>query len=88
MLFLSETKLDEKGMKRFKRILEMGDMVVVDSVGRGIAVLWRRRVDVSLRSKLELHIDVDISRQMEGRGVLLVFLGSPIVIKSFARGRC
>jgi hypothetical protein len=35
MLFLSETKLDEKGMKRLKRSLAMGDMVVVDSEGKG-----------------------------------------------------
>ena len=35
MLFLSETKQDEKGMRRFRRILIMGDMVVVDSVGKG-----------------------------------------------------
>lgn len=35
VLFLSETKLKEKGMQRFKRLLGMGNMVVVDLEGKG-----------------------------------------------------
>lgn len=39
-----------------------GDIVVVDSVakGGGIAMLWRRGIDVSFKSCSKLHIDVEI----------------------------
>jgi hypothetical protein len=65
---LSETKLDEKGMTRFKRILEMGDMVVVDSEekGGGELLCCGGGIDVSLRSKSKLHIDVDV-KEANGR---------------------
>ena len=35
ILFLSETKLDEKRMKAIKQKLQMGNMTVVDVVGKG-----------------------------------------------------
>jgi len=35
ILFLSETKLDEKRMKAIKQKLQMGNMAVVDAVGKG-----------------------------------------------------
>jgi hypothetical protein len=35
VLFLSETKMSEKKMERFKQSLQLGNMVAVDSVGKG-----------------------------------------------------
>lgn len=51
VLFLSETKLIEKRMVAFKQKLQLGNLVVVDCVGKGgIAVLWRGGIDVKIRS--------------------------------------
>jgi exonuclease III len=35
ILFLSQTKLDEKRMKAFKQKLHLGNLVAVDAVGKG-----------------------------------------------------
>lgn len=35
ILFLSETRMTEKRMKHFQQKLQLGNMVVVDSVGKG-----------------------------------------------------
>jgi exonuclease III len=35
VLFLSETKLDEKRMMAFKQKLQLGNLVAVDGVGKG-----------------------------------------------------
>lgn len=35
ILFLSETKMTEKRMLRFKQMLQLGNMVGVDAVGKG-----------------------------------------------------
>jgi exonuclease III len=62
ILFLSETKLMEKEMEHFKWLLNMPHMIVVDSKGRsgGLALFWRREVDVRLRWKGRYHIDVEV----------------------------
>jgi hypothetical protein len=62
ILFLTETKLMEKEMERFKWLLNMPHMVVVDSKGRsgGLALFWRREVYVRLLWKGRYHIDVDV----------------------------
>jgi exonuclease III len=53
ILFLSETKLDEKRMQVFMKKLGMMNLEVVDCEGKrvGIAALWRNGVNVVLRSK-------------------------------------
>ena len=62
ILFLSETKLDERRLEKFKVLLGMGNMEVVDCVGKGggIVVFWRRGIDVVLRSKSKNHIDMEV----------------------------
>ena len=62
ILFLSETKLNEKEMERFRWKLNMQHMIVVDCKRRsgGLALFWRRGVDVQLRWKGRYHIDVDV----------------------------
>lgn len=65
VLFLSETKLDEKRMQKFKFKLGMGNMVAVDCEGKGggIAVLWRSGINVVLQNLSKYHIDVDIKEE-------------------------
>ena len=62
VLFLLETKLDEKRLSVFKQKLDLGNMVAVDGVGKGgIAVFWRGGIDLVLRSSSRNHIDVEIT---------------------------
>jgi hypothetical protein len=62
ILFLSETKLLEKEMERFRWMLNMPNLIVVDCVGRrgGLALFSRKGLEVNLRWKGRYHIDVDV----------------------------
>jgi hypothetical protein len=63
ILFLSETKLDEKRMEKFRWMLGMPHMIVQKCEGQsgGLAMLWKRGIDVELRWKGRMHIDVNIT---------------------------
>jgi exonuclease III len=65
VLFLAETKLHEREMERFRWLLELPHMCVKNPEGRsrGVAMFWKRSVDVILRSFGRRHIDVDITRE-------------------------
>lgn len=69
ILSLAETRLMEKELDSFRWSLGLANMLVWDPVGRsrGIAMFWRRGVDVSLRSYGRRHVDVDVTG--EGGGV-------------------
>lgn len=62
LVFLMETKLMTKQMERVKIKLGFDCGIFVDRVGRsgGLAFLWRKSVDVTLRSFSFNHIDVTI----------------------------
>jgi exonuclease III len=62
ILFLSETKLDEKRMSVIKKKLGVENLEVVDCEGKGggLAVLWRRGISVVLKSKSKNHIDMEV----------------------------
>jgi exonuclease III len=70
VLFLCETKLDDKEMERFRWLLGLPNMTVKKAEGRsrGVAMFWKREVDVSLRSFGRRHIDVDIKGDDGGSG--------------------
>uniref|UniRef100_A0A8I6XHE9 Reverse transcriptase domain-containing protein n=1 Tax=Hordeum vulgare subsp. vulgare TaxID=112509 RepID=A0A8I6XHE9_HORVV len=63
IIFLSETKLTEKELEKFKWKLGLCNMVARSSEGRsrGLALFWRRGVNISLRSYGRRHIDVDVT---------------------------
>lgn len=65
ILFLSETKLDERRTQWLKYLLGMSNMVVKDCKGKsgGLALLWKRHVHVELRNYSRYHIDVKIVEQ-------------------------
>lgn len=52
VLFLAETKLSVEELERFRWMLGMAHMTAWSSEGRsrGVALFWRKEVDVSLRS--------------------------------------
>lgn len=50
-------------MEKFKLMFGLGNMEVVDSEGKGggLAVLWRRGVNVVVRNSSKNHIDMDVT---------------------------
>jgi exonuclease III len=62
ILFFSETKLDRQRMEMFRWMVGLANMVVKDADGKGggMAVFWRRGIDVTLRNMSKYHIDVDV----------------------------
>jgi exonuclease III len=63
ILFLSETKLDKKGINKLSHILGMPHVVLKECVGRsgGLALFWKREINLSLRWLGRMHIDVTIT---------------------------
>ena len=63
ILFLSETKLKKKRMEKFRNMLGMQGMIAKDCDGKsgGLAMFWKRGVDVGLRWMGRMHIDVNIT---------------------------
>jgi exonuclease III len=62
ILFLSETKMEKRRIERFRWLLNMPNMMVKDSkrCSGGLALFWRRGVDVIVRSLSKYHIDAII----------------------------
>src|SRR4051812_42857403 len=62
ILFLCETRLEERELDRFRWMLGLSHMTAWKAVGRsrGVAMFWKKEVDVTLRSFGRRHIDVDV----------------------------
>lgn len=62
LVFLMETKCNAAGIKRIQRRIGFLNGVWVDPVGRagGLALLWKKEVDVNLRSMGSRYIDINI----------------------------
>jgi exonuclease III len=58
ILFLSETKHDRKWMDWLRWKIEMPNMITVDSVrmAGGLALFWKREIDVTIQSLSKYHI--------------------------------
>uniref|UniRef100_A0A453JWN8 Endonuclease/exonuclease/phosphatase domain-containing protein n=1 Tax=Aegilops tauschii subsp. strangulata TaxID=200361 RepID=A0A453JWN8_AEGTS len=65
VLFISETRMTHQELDRFRWSLGLTQMLAWDSVGRsrGIALFWRRGLDLSLRSYGRRHIDDDVKEE-------------------------
>src|SRR5438128_1628112 len=68
IIFLSETKMDWRRIERFCWILQMPNVMVKDCAGcsGGLALFWKRDVDVTLKSISKYHIDV-LVKEEDGR---------------------
>jgi exonuclease III len=61
ILFLLETKLDKRRLEKFRWMLGLTNMLVRSRKRmEGIAVFWRRGIDVSLQGMSQHYIDVDV----------------------------
>ena len=74
ILFLFETKMDEWRMQRFRWGLGLVNMVVknYDGKGGGLALFWRRGVEVNVRAISQLYIDAEV---VEKDGFIWRFTG-------------
>lgn len=74
VLFICETKMVERNIRRFKWLLGMHGMVARDCEGRsgGIVLFWKKEVNIKLRNYSRYHIDVEI---VEGDGFRWRFTG-------------
>lgn len=74
ILFLSETKMDERKIDGFRWKLGLTQMVVKDCVGKGggLAVFWKKEVNVHVCMLSKFYIDVDIT---EADGFVWRFTG-------------
>ena len=65
---MAEMKLSEKELEKFRWMLGLAHMVVWNPVGRsrGVALFWRRGLNVALRSFGRRHMDVDVTEE-DGR---------------------
>lgn len=59
ILFLSETRLDEERMRRFRDLPSMPNMAVQNNRGKsgGLALFWRHGIKVMVRWTGRMHID-------------------------------
>src|SRR6266540_1975639 len=83
ILFLSETKLDKKGIERLKYKIGMPHVVFKESDGKsgGLAMFWKREVNLRLRWLGRMHIDVDIVEDDGFKWRLTRIYGEPRVEK-------
>jgi exonuclease III len=79
ILFLCETKLDEPRMQKFQLLLGLPNMLVRKCDGRsgGLAMFWRREINVSLRWMGRMHIDVDVEEEDGFKWRLTGIYGEP-----------
>ncbi|KAJ1284176.1 hypothetical protein BS78_03G185100 [Paspalum vaginatum] len=79
ILFLSETKMEWKRIERFRWILNMPNLVVKDCNGcsGGLALFWRRGVDVSVKSLSKYHIDAVVQEEDGASWRLTGIYGDP-----------
>ena len=78
ILFLSETKPDRRRMERLKWILGMSNMVIRDCDGKsgGLALMWKKGINIELHNYSRYHIDVEV----------VVFMENPQGIESGKHG--
>ena len=65
VLFIAETKHNGKWMDWLRWRLKMPNMVTVDSIGTsgGLALFWKREIDLSVKSMSKYHIDAVVKEQ-------------------------
>jgi len=75
ILFLSETKMDKNRINGLRWKLGMANMVVKDcspTRGGGLALFWKREIDVHVRGISRLYIDAEV---LEKDGFVWWFTG-------------
>ena len=74
ILFLSETKMDERRIESLRWRLGLTNLVVKDYKGKsgGLAIFWRKEINLQLRGISRFYIDADV---VETDGFIWQFTG-------------
>jgi len=74
ILFLSETKMDERRIESLRWRLGLTNLVVKDYKGTsgGLAIFWRKEINLQLRGISRFYIDADV---VETDGFIWRFTG-------------
>ena len=80
-MFLSETKLRKWSMERKKMSIGFANGLVIPSHGRsgGLALLWRKEVNVDVQSFSDRHIDAIVTEDRGFKWRITGFYGNPEV---------
>ncbi|XP_050252314.1 uncharacterized protein LOC126698852 [Quercus robur] len=80
-VFLSETKLRMRSMERKKRSIGFTNGLVIPSHGRsgGLALLWRKEINVDVQSFSDRHIDAIVTEDKGFKWRMTGFYGNPEV---------
>ena len=80
IIFLSETKIKKKAMEKIMEKINFVNGLIVPRKGRGggLALLWKREVDLEIMGYSRNHIDAIVSEQVSGfRWRITGFYGNP-----------
>ncbi|KAJ1266324.1 hypothetical protein BS78_08G142100 [Paspalum vaginatum] len=79
ILFLSETKMDWKRIEMFRWILSMPNLLVKECKGLsgGLALFWRKEIDLTVTSISKYHIDALIKEEGKGEWRFTGIYGEP-----------
>jgi len=89
ILFLSETKMDKRRMEKFRWTLGLTNMIAKDCDGRsgGLAIFWRKGINMHVRGISHFYIDVDITEMDGSVWRLTGFYGNLLWRRRTCRGR-
>ncbi|XP_074322878.1 uncharacterized protein LOC141659850 [Apium graveolens] len=78
-VFLCETIDNKSKVERVRRSLRFDGVISVDAIGKsgGLALMWRDKEQVQLRSLSKYHIDVEISMEGKDKWRLTGIYGEP-----------
>lgn len=79
VLFLSETKLNKNKVEKLRYTLNMPHMVfkVCEGKSGGLALLWKREINLSLRWLGRMHIDATFTEEDGFKWRFIVIYGEP-----------
>jgi exonuclease III len=86
VLFLSETKMDESRIKGLRWKLGLSNMIVKDysdTRSGGLAIFWRRGINLHVRGISCLYIDADVTEEDGFLWRLTRFYGEPSTEKKY-----
>ena len=80
IIFLSETKIKKRAMEKIMEKINFVNGLIVPGKGRGggLALLWKREVDLEIMGYSRNHIDAIVTEQVSGfRWRITGFYGNP-----------
>lgn len=79
ILFLCETKMGKRKIEKFRWMLGLTNMVFKECVGKsgGLALFWRKEVNLNLKEISKYYIDVEVGDDVGGSWRFTGIYGEP-----------